>query len=740
MASPAGVDWGFRPFRIPEQNYVQFLRESDRSWQSVTWVKTSEGSCPLLVAGWIVRFFRGLGRPPVYGLVNDERIETIPAISIDAMLSERELPRLDLSLLADADHLYLDISGTWFPSGLYGVLSELSPRHETLRFTDEVAFWQFRKADWSRVESALSNYKIHATLLDQASWAQRRRFSESVLRPIQLVSRILEEAYSGYLKREGSVTHLRNDLALSHSQPLPWAELQPLWTELREQSKTDRVSRGAVDFVLDFLATDFNWKRESEVGFPTDLSGLVLSVEIARFGRAFAANYFRLYIPMFASVLHLQTTVNPTGSPGTKADPSSIFLKRMWLERWRVLPYLGIIKNTGDSSTIGLDLVAQDYSDTARHLASLPTMEAALCELARFQSFDMDRNGWNAGYYPFSRTFLAAFEVRATLDKFSAIPAIFVRDVLGTPFQLEFEYHDYDRRRRFLRGLRSGQWIALLATNRLEHEVTRKPTRFRLGVLPFYKIAPIDPDEAEAISAFGLVKVLHDVGRSSISALSAGWGDGVSLVNALDRLRAEDRLFVREDSTYVYVPDSVSGQAVAKFEALRLGERSEELGRFKQTSQYRRLASIWRLREKAHPLVEPRVVLTQELLDSGALSANPPSREFMKLEHERVAAESAKLRRRFQDRPSAPKELTLTRKSDARTIGRLACWQLEQNGEVILRAAGGALEPAYDALDRLEHEVAYLSPRTETSAEWVKNPQDRPVRAVKLRVSVPGLT
>lgn len=740
VGSLSEIRWGFRPYRIPERNYIQFLRESDRTWQNVTWITSATGRFPLLLQGWIVRLFRGAGRAPVFALVCEDKLETLPAASIDERLAGKKLPQVELSLLADSEHLYLDISDTWFPTGLYRLLSDLSPRHETLRLNDEVAFWQFRKADWDRVNAALARYQVRATLLDQASWEQRRRFAASVHRPVQLVSRILEESYSGYLKREGSTSHLRNDLALSATQPLPWGELQPLWAELKDQAAADPVSRAAVDFISGYLATSYDWKRERELGHSSELSGLILGVEFSRFGKSFAGNYFRLYVPAFASVLQLRTTVNPTGSTGTRTDPSSAFLRRMWIEKWRVLPYLGVLKNTGDSSTLGLDLRGQDYSDSAVYMASLPTFEAALCELARFQNFDMDRNEWNAGYTPLSRTFLAELQVRASLDSFSSAPAIFARDVLGTPFQLEFDYHDYDRRRRFLKGLRTGDWIALVTTTRLESRAVQRPVRFRLGVLPYYRISTISEADAGSISAFGLTKLFHDVGPEGVAALSDAWDGGAPLASSLDRLRTEGKLLRGLDAIFTYVPESVSFRSVEQFEALRRGERSAILGGFKQTAEYRRLATLWRLREKAHPLVEPRIALDQELRNSGALAAVPKAREFVSLEHRRVTGELSKLAERFQSRASRGKQLTVTRTSEPQALARLACWELEKAGEVSFRAAGGAIEPAYDTLDRLEHDLAYLSPRTEIRAEWVRSPDDRPVRAVNLRVSVPGLT
>ena len=246
MLGDAG--WGFFAGDLPDAAFIQFLRILDRTWQRVHWVSSGAGRRPLLVNGWILRIFRTGGRPPEFAIVQEGAVRSIPATKVDGILRGRRLPSVRLTLLQDANHVYLDVSDTWLPAQLYARLANLSPRHELLRTVDgESAFWQFRSADWPGIHADLLSYGLHPELGSVESWRQAGEALTLPTAPTQLVSNLLGDLYSRYLKKEDRINYLRTDLALGVEKPFDWVDLNSVWAKLLIDAGSNPIAQLGVD-------------------------------------------------------------------------------------------------------------------------------------------------------------------------------------------------------------------------------------------------------------------------------------------------------------------------------------------------------------------------------------------------------------------------------------------------------------------------------------------------------------
>src|SRR5205823_2201699 len=217
-----------------------------RNWKTVHWVREEEEARPLLLNGWILRIFRGIGHPPQYAVVGPDGIQTIPPKVVDELLRRQNLPSKRISVFVDSHYVYLDVSDTWLPSTLYVELSEMSPQHEMLRQeSEELFFWQFRIRDWPVVERKLREYSLHAEPTTIQSWKARAASSGPEDLPNMIVSRMLDECYREYLKKEETIHYLRTDFALSGDQAFPSENIAALWNDLTVLARKNPVAERA---------------------------------------------------------------------------------------------------------------------------------------------------------------------------------------------------------------------------------------------------------------------------------------------------------------------------------------------------------------------------------------------------------------------------------------------------------------------------------------------------------------
>lgn len=727
--------WGFFQGNLPEGSHVQFLRILDRTWLPIHWLPTGAGRRPLLLNGWILRSFRVEGRPPDFGIVQEGSVHPIQASKVDYILRARRLPSIRLGLLRDPEHVYLDVSETWLPTQLYAHLAALSPRHELLRTEDgEFAFWQFRSADWPKVEAELEDYGLRPELSSIESWKQRKDAAEIPLAPVELVSNLLSELYSRYLKNEDRINYLRTDLALEAEKPFDSAELNSIWAKLREEAATNPTAALGIDFVRDFSHRMVDWKDAELQGLTPQLESIILSVEKTRFGGAYSGNYFRIYVPEFDTILHLSTTISPERHREGRADPARTFLRRLILARWRAYPYLGRVRNTGDAgslSTQQLDPAIRTFIMT--HLASLPSLEALVSDAGQFAAFNIDRNTWSEGHHPFSRTFVSPFEVKAPLDRYCSQPSIFARDVFGLPSQLIFDFEDFERRRGFIRSLQPGQWIEVILSDTLRGRQRTQTDRFEFQVEPFHKIEVISRQRAEEISALGIVKSYRSISDAGVELLDRAWSGVRPLKESLRSLRNSAHVIDCED-TWVYVPSQVTPQSVVKWEKLSRRGSVDDEERFRTTPDFARLSTHALSMDRAHPMFWLKHTELTRLAVGGTGSRVPLVIELANLEASQQRKDWTAQEELWKEAGggTAPRIINVPRDADFRGLVKRACGVFRRFGSVSLRGAGAAVGPAYSVSKAVEHLCAFAYPRARVGGVWLASPGGFKVRAVEV--------
>ena len=732
LTSPRST-WGFFAGSLDSHQFVQYLRIRDRSWHSVAWEEIHGKRLPLLVNGWILRLFRAHGHPPDFAVVQDNRLKTVPATTIERMLLAYKLPLIRLPLLQDATHVYLDVSKTWFPNGLYSDLARLSPQREVLRSEDgETAFWQFKKEAWPVARSLLQAYGVSTEVLSDESWRTRREELEEV--PVQKVSNLLAGIYTLYLKAEGRTNYLRTDLALGDVNPFHEPELDGLWSDLELAIGTNPTVQSACEFIKDYSHRSLDWKEAGNLEIDPTLDGLVFSIEKRRFGRRFSGNYLRLYIPNLDTILHLDTTINPTGNQGLSPDPARLFLNELALERWRVYPFLGRIRNLGSRDTIHVRKADQGHVAFIRdHMASIAAVERLLVQSRQFSSFNVDRHAWREGHQPFSRTFLGCFKIEIPLDRQHAHPSILATDALGTGCRLEMTFQDMEHRREFLRAQAPGSWVSAVVSTTLRSAALADKEPVTFFVEPFHRMENLSEREASEASLLGLVKAMRTLPVRSIDLISSSWQAGQDIVGGLRNLERAAKV-IRVGELWVYVPSAVQPQSVTEFEWLASGALHSSYQRFQETRDYARIAlHVWSM-DRAHPLFWLRHKRMGRLRSLNTYSGGDTLSRIME-DGRRTDVETL---RPFGGVSSggSPQSYPIMVSGNSNPIDLLerAARIFSRDGVVILRAAGSAVGLAYRLVRLLEHQWAHLFPRTSVSGEWLGGIGGRQVRSVSLTV------
>lgn len=725
--------WGFFAGSIDSHQFVQYLRIRDRSWHSVAWEEIDGNRLPLLVNGWILRLFRAHGHPPDFAVVQDDRLKTVPATTVERMLRAYKLPLIRLPLLQDATHVYLDVSKTWFPNRLYSDLAKLSPQREVLRSEDgETAFWQFRKEAWPAARSLLQAYGVSTEVLSDESWRIRREELEEV--PVQKVSNLLAGIYTLYLKAEGRINYLRTDLALGDVNPFHEPELDGLWRDLELTIGTNPMVQSACEFIRDYSHRSLDWKEAENLAIDPTLNGLVFSIEKQRFGRKFSGNYLRLYIPNLDTILHLDTTVNPTGDHGRSADPTRLFLNELVLERWRVYPFLGRIKNLGSRDTIHVEMADQGHVAFIRdHMASLAAVERLLAQSRQFSSFNVDRHAWREGHQPFSRTFLGCFKIKIPLDRQHARPSILATDALGTACRLELTFQDMEHRRRFLRAQAPGSWVSAVVSTTLQSATLAGSEPATFFVEPFHRMENLSEREASEASLLGLVKAMRTLPLRSVDLINSSWQAGYDVIDGLRNLERAAKV-IRIGELWVYVPSAVQPQSVAEFEGLASGgvHSSDQL--FQENRDYARIAlHVWSM-DRAHPLFWLRHKGMGRVRSLSTYSGGDTLSSIME-NGRRTDIETLRPFGGFSSSGlSQSYPIMVSGNSNPTDLLARAAMTFSRDGIVILRAAGSTVELAYRLVRALEHRWAHLFPRTSVSGEWLGGFGRRRVRSINLTV------
>ena len=546
--------WGFRAIEIAEGTTIQFLKLDDRSWRNISYNLIDGRTKAIVVPGWILRILRGQGRPPEYLMVKGSELSLITPTIVDEMLKKLVLPYKKIKVYHTEKYNYLDISNTWLPHYLFKNLLELSSKGDIIKTDEGKSFIQFRKEDWQAAIKGITDYGLSPEYVEVDSGFSLVKQVELFEMPSVKVSQILDHCYSDYFKKEDRIHYFPTDLSFPGEPSGLSEEVKSLWKELEDESQKNPIARMAIAFLRELSWMMIDWKLLYQLELPSSLVGLILSVEVQGFGQNVTMNYFKLFIPSLGAVLHFPTTLSPGKYTASQAVPTETFLTKVTLERWRVYPYLGHVRNTGLSEFIQIEKAESEEKDALLiHMSGFPTLERLIAEIGNYSNFSIDRNIWITGHHPFSRTFSAVFQIVTNVDRYSSMPAIYVKDIVGMNFRLVFEYQDYRRRSYFLSSLRRGDWILAVVSSSPHRKNESINDPFELYVQPYLAINKITQDRASIISALGFLREFGSISEESTNFLNSEWNSDMNFTKALDFL-SNEKMSLKREGSYFYVP------------------------------------------------------------------------------------------------------------------------------------------------------------------------------------------
>lgn len=730
--------WGFRTIDLYAGILTQYLRLNDRTWRNVRFVDIDGQKKAIVVTGWILRFFRGLGSSPEYALVRDSAISAISSSAIDEILSKQNLPHKKVKVYMVDKHLYLDISHTWIPHRLFVNLITISSLSHVLHTEDgKGSYLQFREKHWSEAEVQIKNYGLFPEFVTLKSESVLLSEDEGFAIPSRLVSNIIKESYSEYFKKEEKIHYFSTDLALGEQEGHA-SEVSQLWNELNLVATNNHVATKAKTFLRELAPIMIDWKVLTDVGFPSTLHALVLSVDAQEFGQNYVGNYFKLFVPTFGSVLHLSTTVAPDKGNVSKTDPFASFQHLITLDKWRAFPFIGRLRNTGSANSLHVSNIENSVLENLYlHLAGLPTLEEYVARIGNFANFGIDHNTWTERHHPFTRTFSGTFEIRASIDRYSSAPAIYVKDIMGTPFRLLFDYEDYRRKAYFLSGLKKGDWIMAVVSSNPTAIVSGEHDPFEFYVQPYSKIRSVDLEEASTTSAAGLLREFRMLSEDSIELLQTEWKNGKTLTEALGLLR-EMSFAINSDGLIYYVPWGVKPQDVLLFNNLTEGIRIPSYTRFTHSEAFAALSLMARTLDKAHPFFYLKFTIANGIIQlvpgSHSATLEETLRRVSNIEcmHHKALWNEAKVKYGYMTSQKSVMKLRNT--TNPTNALNHALNELKYKGQIEIKAAGSAIPLAYNILDNIHLTLPYLFPRSDIYAEWLESNSSYKVRSVTMDV------
>jgi hypothetical protein len=453
---------------VSKNDKWQFFNPQIRNWDFLRIIplpKPPYSDSLIVRDGWIVRKI-ARNRYPFYYKAKNDQMLPISYSDADDLLSKHSTDIVEVNIRRTGRYLVLDTYSIYLPEKIFKELMDLGIKSPIDNEELFIPIQMFPKLKHLFDSSNLRMKIITANESKETSTRLTGRLNNKI-------SDILVPIYNSYLNKESDIELLINIFVTRNFDKLDPTVKEHLSFVTKSNGKTAE-EEALEKFLTTKVVSFFDWRDMFDLAYEHSLAGLIISSISKEYAGKWTNNYFKIVIPELERIVHLQTTLAPNESLG-EVDPSNVKLSQVILNKWRIYPYIGKIKNTGTREETKFDPHApREFIDSSfTSIVGVPSIEHLLRDLCYLDSFTLDLGIWR-GSYNLSRYFIALVKVIDPLDQAAKFPCITVKDFFGNTFRIVWDLQVYFDNAHIIKEIRQGECIELLLENKLDNTSNSK--------------------------------------------------------------------------------------------------------------------------------------------------------------------------------------------------------------------------------------------------------------------------
>lgn len=447
-----------------EHDMWQFFDPIRRNWFFLNIKKHSNQEYFIIFRnGWVVRKVHRK-RHPYYFKVNDN--DLIPIGTQTAYSKIQSFPNVPIILKCTEENGHMIIDAHKFHFQIDDYLKIMS--FEGTRAFDGKIFIPI--SEFSTLQSLLLKKNI---LISIENNDVEQNFDDEEKIPQMEISDLLKILYSKFLKKESGIEELQLILLTKNTSNIEDKEIKNILNLIfkKQFSQFDEI---LYNFLTTKLVQYFDWKQMTAFSVDSDILTLLLSGTPKKFQGNWYTNELTLILPNFELLVYLQTTLSPYNQSVGELDPEKIGLRKTRLQKWRLFPYLGKLKNTGKKDEIFFEKTPHSFINSSfRTIIGIPTIEKILRDMCYLDSFNLDLQEWR-GSNNLSRYFIAYVKVLQPIDDSGKIPCMIVEDFFGNIFRLSWDFETYKRNFQEISKISKNGYLSIILKNLLNNKYNSK--------------------------------------------------------------------------------------------------------------------------------------------------------------------------------------------------------------------------------------------------------------------------
>lgn len=725
---------------VEGKDYWQFFNPKFRNWAFISSVQNQNGIRSLVLRdGWIIRKLGKRDDAHSYYKCMDGTLTSITREEA----SEAALHLVDGIFylpFAEKDNLiYVKTKDIFLPWKQFNLLSEIAchlRRSEGL-----IEIMVFQSQDKCRVLEILKQAKASLILkedfipLENVMKDDERTVYKKLLKQL---SETFSLAYSDFLKKEDCIEDFI--LTIAHRD---WSRIsEPELRKNLEQLVTlvdqgNRIAIRLFHFIVNELPTFFDWQL---LNSDFHINGVVIDGAPLEFQRHWSTNYYKVIVPELETSLYWQTTLSPSSSGIGYAHSLSSRLQGIRIRRWRVYPYLGKLRLTGDRQDVLFE--EKDHSQLKKAFGSLigiPSFELLLKEYGYLDGYNLDCKTWRGGY-SFTRNFLAMVKIEEGIDPGYPNPTTLVTDIFGNHFGIQWDIENYLHEADIISRFQRNGWISVL----VENELNSIDPDYEIPIFRSAQtIGPRFITKADAIlqSIIGLIRYCGFISNEGLQYLGINSIDRIEFQKDVEILKKEKRI-IENNGFCFYVHNSISAEQASEIAELTLNPEKILKHADLEKDWYR----LWSLLRVLFPYIHP-LIRGDSIFDSPIRASYPSDKEeysklyaFVKGEsrvHEEKRMLVQKKRLSFLVGLQKPNIEYFDTYIGDKEISRYlyqASLMLRNFGQATIKARGRWISKAHKVAQELIREYAYADPKITRIDKIDKAPDGRCIPSVEFNV------
>jgi len=720
---PEGIFGNFFPMKASSNDMWQFFNSTKRRWDFLKVHKTKtflDSPSIILRNGWLVRKLHR-GRAPLLYSVKDDKLIQTNISETEKKISEFDQDLVELKANVDDENfLTINLSDVHFTNKEYQEMTNLNGAVSM----DGVLYLPMPSLDSLR--QILVNAKVDLKIENNI----QIKLTEESEQIQSKISKLLQILYSKYLKKESKIEELQIALLTKSLDSIQDEDVRESLMFITKDH-LDNTEKILYDFLSEKVVTYFDWKLLADFSIDHYVEGLTLSGTSKDYLGKWSTNYFKIILPNFESVVHLQTRISPTFRGIGEIDPLKVRLSKIQIEKWRYYPYLGKLKNTGNRDEIAFDYADIPFINSSlRSIIGIPTVEKILREMCFLDSFSLDLEEWH-GSYNLSRYFLACVKVIKPLDESAKIPCLLVEDFFGNQFKIAWEFKTYQHYSADIHGISKGGYISVVIKNKFDNSLNERD-EIDFETLFGVSFRFVTRKDFFTKNVLSLIKY---VGHTNIEILKQVLKNTMvpNIEEILQELEKSHEIHIRNNMCY-YCYNSLTAEQLSSL--LDLMDNPESLPQ--ETLFSEKWYVAWSLIRENLPTIHPlsysiNINTKDNVPTISTLDQILQLIAATKESHHKQITERAQKRTDYllHMQKNSTFQETLVGEKDPEMYIRHARYMFKNFGQASLKARGRRIPKAHYIAKYLARQFSYIEPRIVRKDNVTKDPIGRPVREVE---------